>query len=109
MTPTQLPPIKTRVQHGAQYLDEILPGWADTIDLDGLDLESACDCVLGQLAIDIVPNLTLRSTPYTQARSHLGIGVDDAVALGFNTYGDYGYLTRMWRNLIIQRREQVNA
>jgi hypothetical protein len=91
------------VVRGARYLDEILPGWADTIDLDTLDLGSICDCVLGQLAVDIVPNLVFRS--YYEARSHLGIGADQAFSLGFTTLGDFAHLTRAWRDLIIKRRK----
>jgi hypothetical protein len=104
MTLTQLP-IETRVQYGAQGLDEYLPGWADSIDLDKLDLESTCHCILGQLAVDIVPNLALKPTLYSQACAHLGIDYEQAIALGFDTNGDYAHLTRAWRNLIIERRK----
>lgn len=40
--------IETRVARGVALLDEKLPGWVDRIDLEKLDLSSACDCILGQ-------------------------------------------------------------
>jgi hypothetical protein len=44
---------RIRVERGAALLDERLPGWAKQIDLTILDLSSGCDCVLGQLALDL--------------------------------------------------------
>lgn len=38
-----------RVARGAALLDEQEPGWAARIDVSRLDLESDCQCVLGQL------------------------------------------------------------
>src|SRR5712672_2645116 len=42
-----------RVLRGARLLDEKLPGWFVEIDVENLNLGSACNCVLGQLATDI--------------------------------------------------------
>ena len=38
-----------RVAKGARLLDTVKPGWAAEINIEGLNLESPCDCVLGQL------------------------------------------------------------
>lgn len=43
-----------RVARGAAELDRILPGWYEKIDLEILDLDSPCKCVLGQLSVDII-------------------------------------------------------
>lgn len=42
-----------RIEKGMALLDERLPGWERKIDLGTLDLQSGCDCVLGQLALDL--------------------------------------------------------
>ncbi len=44
----------TRVQAGTAWLDDALPGWADKVDLDRLNLASSCNCILGQLNHDLV-------------------------------------------------------
>lgn len=42
-----------RIEKGMALLDVRLPGWERKIDLGILDLQSGCDCVLGQLALDL--------------------------------------------------------
>jgi hypothetical protein len=42
--------VAERVAKGAAFLDEREPGWDARIDLDTLDLQAPCRCVLGQLA-----------------------------------------------------------
>jgi hypothetical protein len=44
---TSLSPAE-RVELGATLLDTSFPGWIDAIDLDALNLESPCTCILGQ-------------------------------------------------------------
>jgi hypothetical protein len=38
-----------RVARGVALLDQAAPGWANKIDLGFLNLEDACNCVLGQV------------------------------------------------------------
>lgn len=38
-----------RVAKGVALLDEHKPGWADRINAVRLEVQSACDCILGQL------------------------------------------------------------
>lgn len=47
--------LQPRVEAGAEWLDQVLPGWHLKIDLSRLSMYSECQCVLGQLAIDIAP------------------------------------------------------
>src|SRR5690606_6748890 len=56
---------RDRVQKGAAFLDEILPGWHQIIDLDTLNLASGCKCICGQLGtyLNIVGDDT-NYTPY---------------------------------------------
>ena len=44
-----------RVDLGAEWLDQVLPGWATSIEPERLDIASTCGCVLGQLIIDRAP------------------------------------------------------
>lgn len=41
--------VKDRVQRGATWLDQIIPGWREKIDLKNLNIDSGYYCVLGQL------------------------------------------------------------
>lgn len=38
-----------RIERGIQFLDLVKPDWADLIDLEGFDLNSAHECVIGQV------------------------------------------------------------
>jgi hypothetical protein len=84
--------IADRVEHGAALLDAKRPGWWQQIDLGRLNIESPCDCVIGQLG----------SYPETTRSLGLHISLDDWLH-GFE--GDeYAELTDAWRDLIQQRR-----
>lgn len=63
--------IVARAKRGAELLDEVLPGWADHINLDEFDMKSCCDCALGQLFGE-----------YMEGRNRLG--VQAPVELGFD-------------------------
>jgi hypothetical protein len=41
--------IDERIDRGVAYLDQHKPDWLDTIRLDFLELDSECNCVLGQV------------------------------------------------------------
>lgn len=40
--------IRRRVESGAALLDIEFPGWVDKVNIATLDLESPCNCILGQ-------------------------------------------------------------
>lgn len=44
-----LAPAPLDVNEAAGSLDNLVPGWADQIDLEQLDLNDPFDCILGQL------------------------------------------------------------
>lgn len=50
------PDFRPYVQRGAALLDERVPGWADAVDVDVLQLENSRSCVVGQLAIRAMLN-----------------------------------------------------
>ena len=46
---TTLTEAKRRVKRGAEYLDEVRPGWAHEIDIKTLEMANYSLCILGQL------------------------------------------------------------
>lgn len=38
-----------RVAAGAKLLDRVVPGWAERVDFDSLDMSDGMNCILGQL------------------------------------------------------------
>ncbi|MEW2442810.1 hypothetical protein [Micromonospora marina] len=87
-----------RVELGIAWLDARLPGWHEAIDLDRLNVEHPCDCLLGQT--------------YGDWDLHtLGIDIDRLAALGFDAASshddmadEYAALTEVWRTAIERRR-----
>ena len=68
--------IEERVEHGADYLDNLLgPDWPDMIDLDTLNQENGCKCILAQINIP--------SGPYEVTRLTLDLEEEDAEEMGF--------------------------
>ncbi len=100
---------RTRVQRGADYLDEFDPGWHRRVDPQTLELSSGSSCILGQLHGDFRMGLS---------RSHL-INLSSApraslspVSYGFQCVNgvsdaaqeqDYEHLNRAWREAVQQR------
>lgn len=52
--------LEPRVRCGAEFLDERLPGWAEMIDIERLEMEDCSQCVLGQLGPDLLDALHLK-------------------------------------------------
>lgn len=84
--------VTERVERGATLLDEHMPGWEGRIDLERLNLASACDCVVGQL---------LGSYRYV----YVDLYIKSGTTYGFESTppGNYSGLTRAWRKLIRAR------
>lgn len=107
------------VNRGAALLDEILPGWVEKIDLEALELDSDCQCVLGQLALDLNPRRFVYSRygaaiQAIEQAADIDLGAQEFF-YGFNLPSNWGGpadftdLTQEWRALIQQRREGVKA
>lgn len=94
MTKTQ-----ERVERGAALLDERLPGWAQEIYVENLDLSDSCDCVLGQLFGDYLKGVRV-----------LGLADEtwaEPARLGFHRPDrrtQWETLSRAWRSLIARRQ-----
>lgn len=104
--------VRKRVQRGAEYLDEMDPGWHHRVDADTLELEDGQHCVLGQLhgefrlGLGRSHILTLSSAP----RASLS-----PVAYGFKCIEgvsdewqarEYELLTKAWRRAVRSRQER---
>lgn len=107
--------VRERVQRGAEYLDEMDPGWHQRVNADTLELEDGRHCVLGQLHGEFRLGLgrshviTLSSAP----RASLS-----PVAYGFKCVEgvseewqarDYELLTEAWRREVRSRQEAGGA
>lgn len=104
--PTILDP---RVVRGAELLDERMPGWAEHIGLDDLDLGDAERCVLGQIGLCVfdadycgtVERLFDIPRPFNHT-------LDEEFAHGFVgedfDAGDWRTLEQDWRLAILSRR-----
>lgn len=105
-----------RVTRGAEWLDQIKPGWAGLIDQDRLDMDSGHRCVLGQV-FDSEAKRDEYWHGYSWASS-LGFEIRDEVAEhGFNftcaEFEDHaqdwvdhatGELTQLWLKAIETRK-----
>lgn len=107
--------IAERVAAGAAFLDKREPGWDRRIDLDRLDLESACACVLGQLHFDKnAPDLS-----YIYAIRKLQIQEPRDAEFGFDVLegaedfsaeeAEFEELTAEWKRVLTKRRTLVTA
>lgn len=84
-----------RVARGAAFMDANYPGWVDKIDLNTLDIHSACDCVLGQAGLS-----------YTNTWiEHFSAKAGEMKSRGFaTTKAENESVNAAWRDLIMARR-----
>lgn len=107
--------IRTRVARGAALLDKTLADWDERIDLDRLDLESPCNCILGQEFTGHPEANGREWTAYEVGRDELFVNHDNphraAVEHGFDrdVWDSYGSLTAEWERVILARREGVEG
>lgn len=99
--------VTERVTRGAALLDEKSPGWAGRINLESLNCEIYCFCILGQIY----------RTYWNGARKLFPSGHNDwdakaVEAFGFYTNGSYPMLQDAWIVAIADRvvpKTQVQA
>lgn len=95
-----------RVQRGAALLDEKWPTWAQDINLDMLNIQSATHCVTAQFS-----GFHGKGHDYSSGQTMLGLNVDAYLEHGFNAEcgmaSEYIALNALWRGLIQERRAQA--
>lgn len=87
-----------RVTRGAQLLDEIRPGWYEEINLDKLNMESTCNCIVGQL-VGTFCNWTVLGSYYEEIKDPSEYGWDwsDRVESLLNLRASRGWSSRGWQ------------
>jgi hypothetical protein len=110
--------IAKRVAQGAALLDKKRPNWWREIDVDSLDIQSTCGCVLGQLGRTAFP---MAQHPYDGGLFLVGLPSYHSRAYGFDVSSDadeaatideedrlarneYTALTAEWKRVIEARR-----
>lgn len=112
-----MPTASELVARGAALLDSKLPGWADQIDLDTLEMASGCRCVLGQLGRRKInlDKLGWERSPFERGVRLNGFAklcrVIDTARTGFVTFTyrrngspSYDDLQDAWKQEIVARR-----
>ena len=105
--------VEERVIRGFDYLTDYYgPEWQDAIDVETLDLSSACNCVLGQLANDYwdvyfnnINNKWHSMEEFIVWSYNHGFSIDETNSDSYQynhdkAVADYKELTRTWRNKI---------
>jgi hypothetical protein len=105
---------RERVRRGANYLDEVDPGWDARLDPETLELSDGTCCVLGQLHGDFRLGLgrsalfDLSSAPRASLSPvRLGFLCRQDVPEALQAR-DYAYLNRAWRAELSQRRREAS-
>ena len=99
--------VRPEVRRGAEWRDEVRPGWDREINLAELNLQSCAKCVVGQLWPEV--------HDYSGVEPPLGVPAParyydeeygfDIVGVKPITYRDeYAKLSEEWRDLIAERR-----
>jgi hypothetical protein len=119
--------INARVHRGAALLDEKFPGWESSVNVSTLNLESSCNCVLGQKFGDfVVGSQKIGFTDYAGTAPLPDYGREQLESHGFlatvhrfellpgyvrisdkeleRIEAEYVALTEAWRELIVDRR-----
>lgn len=105
-------PLRTRVERGAQLLDEIEPGWFQRIDLTDLDLSDPTCCVLGQIYEDFSNGVHVIEVRFPDVpHRFLDEAHDWYIETGFDIAGSesseiFEELTVAWQALIQARNER---
>ena len=88
---------------GAEFMDGLVPGWEDLIDLPSLAMEAGFSCILGQLYGEYLDGAdVLDIGPYSQEALDLGF-VASTGGEG-DWYEPWTDLTAAWREEIVKRR-----
>ncbi|MDB5237665.1 MAG: hypothetical protein JWL88_767 [Parcubacteria group bacterium] len=96
-----------RARNGASFLDAEVPGWADHIDLETLDIGSTTTCALAQLFQHYARGAEILGIPLGLDESD---GAKDVVHLGFTLFvrvseQKFDTLTAAWKVEVMQRRQ----
>lgn len=102
--------IGERVQAGAQYLDEVVPDWAERINTDTLDVGRGFLCPLAQAMGDTFTNVVAKTELRTQFLADNGFYsyskmVSQERLCIVRAWSECNELTEAWVSEIVRRRE----
>lgn len=104
--------VRARVHRGAEYLDEVDPGWHARVNARTLELEDGQHCVLGQLhggfrlGLGRSQVLSLSSAPRASLSPvDYGFKCVEGVSDAWQAR-DYELLTAAWREAVRRRQRQ---
>jgi len=99
---------KDQIEAGAKLLDEKKPDWVDLMDLEELDLESTCNCVVGQSCPDKLYVKALESLFDMESDDWGDNIIQKSREYGFSVedWKKYPDLTEEWKAYIEERRSQ---
>lgn len=103
-----------RVADGAALLDDVAPGWTETIDLSALDINRCDRCVLGQIYGNYIFGVDAIWGPGHEdewMRELLAVSYGFDIDFGAppeDERAHYRRLTDEWRALISQRQKTVD-
>ncbi|HSW91503.1 MAG TPA: hypothetical protein VLG09_02565 [Candidatus Saccharimonadales bacterium] len=86
--------VHEEVQHGVDFLDEVMPNWHEKIDLRKFDLGDASECVCGQVFANEVSEGSWADSGYGYARHtfpELSDNGEGTFAYGFEVDGLTAY------------------
>ena len=83
-----------RVARGAAYMDENYPGWERKINLDTLDIQDGCKCILGQATPEGYLDAVNKIRDSVPAEYYVGTVSSDHGFCGGHT------ITELWITLI---------
>lgn len=94
----------TPAGHGAAWLDEQRPGWAERVDTDTLNMSDGACCVFGQLDGSAAAGADAVAWWYNDGWAWMH---EHGFYISGGNQEDYDRLTDEWRGLIRERARQV--
>ncbi len=93
---------EAKIAKGIEFLNRECPEWLDLINLDKLELSTACDCVLGQ---SFMHRKGFCKYGYDYVLYHMNLGLVKACEYGFSLANfkydpPYEQLTKEWHTAI---------
>jgi hypothetical protein len=107
---TDIKTLRERVNKGIAFLDSHIPNWHNLVhNVEDLNITSGACCVLGQVGRSYYSMIGDRRviSPYDTFTWEFRLSINKQIDYGFfSLYEDDEVLTELWRDVILDRREQ---
>lgn len=99
-----LSPLGKMVAHGAAYMDEHRPGWADEINTDRFDIGNGDWCIIAQTFGKDRPDWSLSKNKYEYGKKQMPHPLSDMYSFGFIVGSSNTWIADdLWRRAILAR------